>query len=131
MLVVLEQVGEIGEEAVCRYRVYNDAWDWSHPPCRLELKAMVRLVHRGLRMPVPLHRVSRGVLEIIRAGKRVPRLELQGCLLTEPSLEDFALGADESGKAREVEELPAVFNYIEHHQLASLAGRAFGCLPPS
>ena len=119
-LIVAEHVGKLGEEEVCRYRVYHDEWDWAVLACRLQLKAMARRFHLGWQTPVPLHRVQRRVLENIRAGRRVPHAELQGCLLTEPSLEDFALGSEESGEARETEELPSVLQYMEHHRLADL-----------
>lgn len=117
-LIVVEPVSKFGDEQICRYHVYHDTWDWSHLPCRLQLKATARLIHFGSQTPVPLHRVQRRVLERIRAGKQVPHFELQGCLLTEPSLEDFALGDHESGNAREAEELAAVLGYVEHYKLA-------------
>lgn len=122
-LVVVEPIGNIGEERVCRYRVYRDAWDWGHLSCRLQLKAFARLIDHGWQTPVPLHRVQRRVLERIRAGKQVPHFELQSCLLTEPSLEDFALDEYESGKARESEELPTVLAYVEQHALSDAVRR--------
>ena len=121
VLLAVEKVGMIGEEEICRYRVYHDAWDWGYFPCRLQLKALARLVHLGWQTPIPVHRVQKGILEKIRVGRRVPRLELQGCPLTEPCLEDFALAENESGKAQETEELAEVFRYIEHNQLAGFA----------
>lgn len=121
VLLAVEKVGMIGDEEICRYRVYHDAWNWGYFPCRLQLKAFARLVHLGWQTPIPVHRVQKGVLEKIRTGQRVPRLELQGCLLTEPCLEDFALAENESGKAQETEELGEVFRYIEHNRLAGVA----------
>ena len=116
-LVVVERIDRLGDEEICRYRVYHDEWDWAHPACRLQLKAVARLFHLGWQTPVPLHRVQRRVLEAVRSGRRVPRAELQGCLLTEPSLEDFASGNEENGKAVETEEMASVQQYIEHHRL--------------
>ncbi len=128
VLLTIEKVGMIGDEEVCRYRVYHDAWNWGYFPCRLQLKALARLVHLGWKTPIPVHRVQKGVLKKIRAGQRVPRLELRGCLLTEPCLEDFALAENESGKARETEELEEVFRYIELNRLAGFGGaEGMGC----
>ena len=120
-LLTVETVGMIGDKEICRYRVYHDAWDWGYFPCRLQLKAIARLVHFGWQTPIPVHRVQRGLLERIRAGQRVPRSELQGCLLTEPCLEDFALAENESGMARETEELEEVFRYIDLKRLSGSA----------
>lgn len=58
----------------------------------------------------------RDVLE----GKLIPQLQLDGCLITNPSLEDFALSKEESLVAKEVEELPAVLDYIRNHGLDKL-----------
>jgi hypothetical protein len=120
-LLTVETVGVIGDNEICRYRVYHDAWDWGHFPCRLQLKAIARLVHLGWQTPIPVHRVQRGQLERIRAGRRVPRSELQGCPLSEPCLEDFALAENESGMARETEELEDVFRYIDLKRLSGFA----------
>ena len=120
VLIVVEPIAKVGDKEICRYRIYHDAWDWGHLPCRLQLKATARLIHLGWQTPVPLYRVQQRVLERICAGKRVPRFEVKGCLLTEPSLEDYALGENESGKAQETEELGLVLRYFEYHQLADL-----------
>ncbi len=122
-LVVVESIGSLGDKEVCRYRVYRDAWDWSYLPCRLQLKAFARLMHFGWQTPVPLHRVQRRVLERIHAGRKVPHFELRGCLLTEPSLEDFALSEDESRQAQETDELASVSAYVERHRLGEFSRR--------
>lgn len=116
-LILVERIGEIGDEDIFRYRVYADAWDWSHFTSRIQLKAMARIVNLKLGKPVPLYEVSSKILTEIRDGKRVPRAALQGCLLTDPSLEDFGLSEEESGVAKETDELPAVLNYIREHRL--------------
>lgn len=122
-LILAERVGEIGDEAILRYRVYADAWDWSYFDSRIQLKAMARVVHQKLGKPVPLYEVSSKVLTEIRDGKRVPRTALRGCLLTNPSLEDFGLSEEESAVAKETDELPAVLNYIRTYQLDSAVPR--------
>ena len=120
-LVVVESIGSLGDKEVCRYRVYHDDWDWSHLPCRLQLKAFARLMHFGWQTPVPLHRVQRRVLERIRAGRKVPHFELRGFLLTEPSLEDFALSEHENRNAQETDELASVSAYVERHRLGEFS----------
>ena len=117
-LILVDRIGEIGNEDICRYIVYADAWDWSHFTSRIQLKAMARMVNRKLGKPVPLYRVSGKTLTEIRDGKRVPRTALRGCLLRDPSLEDFGLSEEESAVAKETDELPAVLNYIRKHRLA-------------
>jgi hypothetical protein len=116
-LILAEHVDEIGDEEIFRYRIFSDAWDWSHSHSRIQLKAMARVVNLELHKPVPLYQVSSKILIEIRDGKRVPRAALQGCLVTDPSLEDFGLSAEESAVAKETDELPAVLNYIRKHRL--------------
>lgn len=117
-LVLVEKVQDFGSEEITRYRVYGDAWDWSHPPCRIQLKAMVRLIFQTSHRPVPIHQVKPAILQAIIEGKCVPHAALQGCLLTSPSLEDFALSREESVQAKETDELPAVLDYICKHELS-------------
>jgi hypothetical protein len=116
-LVLVEQIAMLGEENICRYHVYRDGFDWSHLPARLELKAIVRVVFDALHTPVPLFVVSRKEMDDILDGKLIPRRFLNGCQITNPSLEDYALSEVHSHVARETEELPAVLAYIERHHL--------------
>jgi hypothetical protein len=44
-------------------------------------------------------------LQNILERKKIPRKFVDGCLLTNPSIEDFALTPEESGIAKEVDEL--------------------------
>lgn len=120
-LVLVEKVQDLGSEEITRYRVYGDAWDWSHPPCRIQLKAMARLIFQVSHRPVPLHQVKQDLLQAIIDGKSVPHTALQGCLLTNPSLEDFALSRGESAKSKEANELPQVLDYIRNHELENVA----------
>jgi hypothetical protein len=116
-LILVERIGEIGDEDIFRYRVYADAWNWNHFASRIQLKAIARIVNLKLNKPVPLYEVSNEILTEIRDGRRVPRAALHGCLLTDPSLEDFGLAEEESAVAKETEELPDVLSYIREHRL--------------
>lgn len=118
--VLVEQFDELDDEPICRYYVFNDGWDWSHRPSRIQLKATARMIFKELHSPVPLYVVSPTVLQKISDGKLVPRNLLDRPLLTTPSIEDFALSPEESGIAEEVEELPRVLKYIEEHKLEDL-----------
>jgi hypothetical protein len=101
------------DEEIYSYAIYGDAWGWSYAPSRIQLKAMARLTFLATDCPVPLFKVSRKTLESVRDGMAVPRALTEGCLITHPSLEDYALSLDESGQARETEELDRVLKYIE------------------
>lgn len=120
-LVMVEEIKTLGDKTIERYRICFDEWDWSHYPARLQLKAMARFVHQRWQLPIPMHQVSLSALKTIREGKKVPREELSGCLLTEPSLEDYALSKSESVKARDIDELPEVLEALaamNHPRLA-------------
>lgn len=118
--VLLEKIAEFGDEEIYRYYIFNDGWDWSYVPTRIQLKAMVRMVFKILRAPSPLFVVSPADLHNVLERKKIPGDMLRGCLLTTPSLEDFTLSRVESGVAKEVEELPEVLRYIDAHRLVTL-----------
>jgi hypothetical protein len=124
-LFLVSKLKDMGDEEVFRYLVYHDGWDWAELACRIQLKAMARLMFQVFHEPVPLYRVRPRVLEDIRLGRRVPRQYMQGSPLTEPSLEDFALSHKESAKAAECEELSEVLHYIRHHHLQAIDLKPF------
>jgi hypothetical protein len=112
-LVVCEPIGSIGEKQVFRYQVFRDEWDWTHRGCRLQLKAMARWLDQVRKIPTPLFRTTRKNIDRILQGRHIPRLELDRCCITEPSLEDFALARSESVQARDVDELDDVIAYLK------------------
>ncbi len=120
-LVLVEKVRDFDRNEINRFVIFNDSWDWGHPPCRLQLKAIARLVNLSLRKGVPLYRVTANVLESVREGRSIPRQHLQGCLITNPALEDYGLSSRESRCARECTELPAVLDYITNQKLEPIA----------
>jgi hypothetical protein len=112
-LVLVESAPLSHEQLLDRYVPFADAWDWSHPPCRLQLKAMVRAYGR----PVPIHEVDQSVIEAITNGERVPREAAKHPFITEPSLEDYCLSRDENFKAREEDELVDVRAYAHRERI--------------
>lgn len=120
-LVLVEKAKDLGSDEIPRYRIFGEEWDWSHPPSRLQLKAMARLFFTIYHRPVPVHLVKPEKLQAIIDGNCVPHDILQGCLLTNPSLEDFALASGEIAQAKETDELPAVLDYIRNNGLDELA----------
>lgn len=118
--VLLEYLFSVGEEPVYRYHVFQDGFDWDHYPCRIELKAITRHIRRLRSGPVPLFEVSRQEMEAVLEGAVIPRRFLSGCLITNPSLEDYALSVDESRVAKEADELPSVLAYANEHSLGRI-----------
>lgn len=118
--VLVEKIAELGEEPIFRYTIFNDSFNWGYFPTRIQLKAMARLIVKVMHKPVPLFVVSPAELESIIEREMIPHKFLHGCLLTEPSMEDFALTKEESLVAKEIAEMPYVLSYIEEHKLESL-----------
>lgn len=118
--VLLEKITDLGEETIYRYHVYQDGIDWSHSSARIELKAIARLAATKLGIVIPLHVITNKEMEGVLAGKIIPRRFLEGCQITDPSLEDYVLNKAESVVAKEFDELPAVFDYIEKHGLSDI-----------
>lgn len=122
VLIFVERVAQWDDKDISRYRICGDEWDWSYRGSRIQIKAMVRLVYLATEKPVPLYQVDRKSLSAIRDGKLVPRDALEGCLLRNPSLEDFSLSITESKVASEVEELPEVLSCVEGWRSECLLG---------
>jgi hypothetical protein len=118
--VLVERIAELGEQDICRYRVYRDGFDWSYPPTRIELKAIAHVIFTTLHTPIPLFVVSKKHMDDLLEGKMIPRRFLEGCQITNPSLEDYALPLDYSRVAKEVDELPEVYEYISKHRLLDI-----------
>ena len=129
--ILVEKIAELGEEEIYRYHIYIDGFDWAYAPTRIELKALARIVYKQLHSPVPLFVISAKEMQDVLNGKLIPRQLLEHCLLTTPSLEDFALTKEESGIANEVEEMSAVLHYIEEHQLQNFTFDIPDTPPPS
>ncbi len=115
--ILVEPIAELGDEVIYRYHVYRDGYDWNHEPCRLELKAVARILFYHLGTPIPLFQITEAEMDEVLEGRMIPRGLLRGALVTTPSLEDYALSSEESGVAREIEELPDVLQYIAEHNL--------------
>lgn len=120
VVIVVEKIAELGDQRVYRYHVYGDGWDWGYWPTRIQLKAIARLLYNKFGKTMPLYTAKLADLENIREGRQIPRSCLRGCLISTPSLEDFALSPEESRIAKEIDELPEVLKYIEEHNLERL-----------
>ncbi len=117
--VLVERIAQLGDESIYRYYIFNDGFDWWHAPARIQLKAMARIVFTHASTVSPLLVVKPEELELILEGKMIPRKFLHSGLVSNPSLEDFAMPAG-SPIAREVDEFPEVLKYIEFNQLENL-----------
>lgn len=120
-LLFREKVCDLGDEEIHRYRIFGDGWDWGYWKCRIQLKAMARMVDKVLNDRIPLYQVKAEVLKSVESGNRVPRQCLRGPQLENMSLEDFALSPSETAQSKEAEELPQVIEYIKYHDLESAA----------
>lgn len=117
VVVVVEKITELGDQRIYRYHVYGDGWDWGYYPTRIQLKAMARLLSSKFRKTMPIYAVKLADLENIREGKQIPKSCLGGCLISDPSLEDYAMSKEEHFHAKEIAELPDVLDYINEHRL--------------
>lgn len=117
VVIVVEKIAELGDQRVYRYHVYGDGWDWGYYPTRIQLKAMARLLDKKFGKTMPLYTAKLADLENIREGKQIPKSCLGGCLISDPSLEDYAMSKDEHFHAKEIAELPDVLDYINEHRL--------------
>jgi hypothetical protein len=122
-LAKVEDVDQIWD--IERYHIFCDSWDWTYLPCRIQLKAMVRVIDQIVNERVPLYQVDARQLKAICEGRLVPRQLVNRGLLTNPSLEDYACSLEEHAQAKETEELPCVNEYIKDNDLENVARRVF------
>jgi len=119
VLVLRERCADLGERQVLRYRIFNDEMDWSYWKCRIQIKAMIRLLEPLESFSVvPLFCVSEKELEAVESGCHIPhRILAKAKRLHDVSLEDFSLFPDESAVSKAGEELPHVLEYIKATRL--------------
>ena len=117
-LILVEQFAILDDRPIFRYRIFNDEWDWSYVPARIQVKAMVRLVSIVLRVPVPLYVIKLDEMNALYNSTIIPYQLIGSRWTSEPSLEDYAISNSYVGK--EQDELPAVMEYIEEYQLKNL-----------
>ena len=108
----------LDDRPIFRYRAFNDEWDWSYAPARIQVKAMVRLVSTTLRVPVPLYVIKPDDMKALYNSTIIPHQLIGNRWTSEPSLEDYAISNSYVGK--EQDELPKVMEYIEENQLNNL-----------
>jgi hypothetical protein len=125
-ILFLEKAADLAGDQILRYRICCDQWDWGYWKCRIQLKAMTRLVDKELRQPIPLHRTDTKSLEQIREGNRIPSVPLLRRPVNDVSLDDFACAPAEHAHAKECAELPSVLEYIKNTGLDAIAHRALG-----
>ncbi len=119
-----EKVCDLGDGEIHRYRIFGNGWDWGYLKCRIQLKAMARMIDKILNDRIPMYQVRADVLKSVESGSLVPRQCLRGPQLDNMSLEDFALSPDESAQSKEADELSQVIEYIKYHDLENVANRA-------
>lgn len=119
--VLVEPIAELGEETIYRYYVYRDGFDWNHYTSRLELKVIARVIFTRLHTPTPLFKITAREMEEVLEGRTIPRGLMRGALISNPSLEDYALSSKESSVAKETDELSDVLEYIGAHGLENFS----------
>jgi len=112
-LVAVEPAATIDETIIYRFHPFADGWEWRYEECRIQLKAMVRALGR----PVPLYQVTEADVDLAHRGEIFYRSALRGALVTEPSLEDYAMTTAENVHAKEVDEMHRVRIYMRNHGL--------------
>ncbi len=116
-IIFVEKIAELDDEDIFRFYL-DSAWSWSHYPCRIEIKALAKLYWEQAHHPISIHQVPTDIYYQIENMEMIPYHYL-GALITNPSLEDYAISREESGIARETEELANVDQYIQNHKLTN------------
>lgn len=115
-LLFVEHIKTIGDLEVYRYAL-DVGWSYSHWLCRMQLKAMALLYWQHTRNPITFYTVPREIYTQIVDRQLIPHLHLSGHLVSSPSVEDYISEPKDSCVAKEYDELPDVYKYIDENQL--------------
>lgn len=119
-ILFVEKIAELGDQDVHRY--YLDAgWAWDHRTCRIQLKAMALLYWKHIKHPITIYTLPPDIYFEIENLQKIPYPYLTGSLISDPSVEDYISNPELSVVAKEFEELPEVFKYIEEYKLNDLS----------
>ena len=125
-IVLMEKLDFLNGEEIQRYIIYGDDWRWEYWRCRIQLKAMARILSNVLHKCVPIYQITNQAMGQLRSGYVVPRTFLKRQnRLKEIYLDDFAFAPTESAVAKEPEEIPNVLQYIQDHDLEQIAAQLF------
>ncbi len=117
-LVLADQITTFDNKDIFRYHIFNDEWNWSYAPARIQVKAMARLVTTVINVQIPLYVIEPNDIEALFKSTIIPGRLIGNCLISDPSLEDYTISNSYVGK--EKDELPEVIKYIKEHQLEDL-----------
>ena len=117
-LVLSEQIATLDDIDIFRYHVFNDEWDWSYAPARIQVKAMIRLVSFVIDIQIPLYVIEPNDIDLLFGRSIIPRRLIGYRQITDPSPDNFT--KTDCPTSKEVDELPEVLKYIEEHQLRGL-----------
>lgn len=116
-LIVRIQIALLGEKRIYKYYIFDNVWSWQHWSCRIQLKAIARLIFMKWHKPIPIFKVEPKILDAICHCQLIPDKFVSGGACTDPSLEDYGLSKEQSCVAKETDELPEVLEYIEDYKL--------------
>lgn len=119
-ILFVEKIAELGDEDIHRYYL-DTGWAWDHWTCRIQLKAMALLYWKHIKHPITLYTVPRDTYFEIENLQKIPYPYLRGSLISDPSIEDYVSNPEFSCVAKEIEELPEVYKYIEEYKLNDLS----------
>lgn len=120
-LVLAKRIAMLDDKEIFRYHIFNDQWNWSYAPTRIQVKAMIRLVSIAIDEPIPLHVIEPDQIKALYGSTVFPGRLINGRYMTDPTLDDYTtLGYFNS---KETDEFPEVLKYIEEHGLRDLIAK--------
>ncbi len=64
-LVLADQITTFDNKDIFRYHIFNDEWNWSYAPARIQVKAMARLVTTVINVQIPLYVIEPNDIEAL------------------------------------------------------------------
>lgn len=121
VIVLVKKLCDFNGRKIYTFKIYDDDWDWKYFKCRIQLRAMFRVLFKLREVTIPMYKVDKNTLEQIISGKKIPNIYKINAKKLNIYIEDFSLSPEESAVSKDWEELGVVDDYIKRKDLYNIA----------
>lgn len=115
ILVLKKHIAEIDDRAIFKFYVESE-WDWHHPPCRLQAKAIATKYYQLTHRMIPIYKVDKDTFQRISHGYISP--ETSKRKNHKVSFEEYgALNFNHLDEPYEKEERDAVLEEMKYYKI--------------
>jgi len=118
ILILKKHVAEINDRAIYKFYVESE-WDWHHPPCRLQAKAIATKYYQLTHRMIPIYKVDKDTFKRISHGYITPGTSK--IKNHKVSFEEYgALNFRHINEPYENEEREAILSEMQHYKIEGI-----------